>query len=140
MNTNKLKTFAKEARKTLLQGVKNRLLYWGFDEKGQIVEEIQTTKGGYIFRENVYDDPTVSKKWQALKEAIHRHSVNDVIEEAAYTWFNRLMAIKILEKNNYISATLEYISDSLSDPHLLQDARKENGHFSSIRFVLACGR
>jgi hypothetical protein len=47
-----------------------------------------------------------------------------VIEEAAYTWFNRLLAIKILEKNKYITPQLEYLSSDLTDPKILTYARK----------------
>jgi hypothetical protein len=34
MNTNNIKSFAKQARLLLMEGVKQRLLYWGFDEQG----------------------------------------------------------------------------------------------------------
>ena len=40
MNTSKLKTFAKQARIQLREGVKNQLLYWGFDDKGQIIDAV----------------------------------------------------------------------------------------------------
>ncbi|WCC43684.1 hypothetical protein PJW08_00010 (plasmid) [Tenacibaculum finnmarkense] len=36
MNT---KTFAQEARKILIQGVAKKLLYWGFNEKGETLEQ-----------------------------------------------------------------------------------------------------
>jgi len=124
MNTNKLKSFAKRARKLLLQGVQNRLIYWGFDENGNILEELKSTKGGYVFRGEVFDDPDVPKKWEALKQAIHHHTAQDIIEEAAYTWFNRLIAIKILEKNNYVSPVVSYVSENLTEPQILYDARK----------------
>jgi len=124
MNTNNLKKFAKEARKILMQGVSSRLAYWGFDENGNAVEEVHPIKDGYIFREQPFDDKDVPKKWQNLQTAIKRHSAKDMIEEAAYTWFNRLVAIKILEKNNYISPQLEYLSRELTDPKILTDARK----------------
>ena len=61
MNTNKLKTFAKEARKWLLQEVTNRLIYWGIDENGNVIEQLQSVKGGFIFREQVFDDPTIPR-------------------------------------------------------------------------------
>ncbi|NOG46969.1 MAG: BREX-1 system adenine-specific DNA-methyltransferase PglX [Calditrichaeota bacterium] len=129
MNTNKLKTFAQEARQLLMQGVENRLRYWGFDEKGQTLEDLQPTKGGYIFREQVFDDPDVPKKWQNLKRAVQRHTAKDIVEEAAYTWFNRLVAIKILEENNYIPPVLHYVSAELQEPLLLSHARKGQADF-----------
>ena len=123
MNTNKLKTFAKEARIILMEGVTQRLAYWGFDKSGNITEELETIEGGYIFRGEVYNDTTVPQKWSRLKSAIKMHTPKDIIEEAAYTWFNRLIAIKILEKNNYIDSVLAYVSHELQDPIILQKAR-----------------
>ena len=124
MNTNNLKKFSKEARRILMQGVIRSLAYWGFDENGNVVEEVHPIKDGYIFREQPFDDRDVPKKWQNLHTSIKRHSVKDVIEAAAYTWFNRLLVIKILEKNNYITPKLEYLSIELTDPKILTDARK----------------
>lgn len=124
MNTNNLKIFAKKARQILMQSISRRLAYWGFDESGNVVEEVHAIKDGYIFREQPFDDKDVPKKWQNLHSAIKRHSVKDVIEEAAYTWFNRLLVIKILEKNNYITPKLECLSSDLNDPKILTDARK----------------
>ncbi len=124
MNTNNLKKFAKEARKILMEGVSRRLAYWGFDENGNVMEAVHPIKDGYIFREKPFDDKDVPKKWENLQTAIKRHSTKDVIEEAAYTWFNRLLAVKILEKNNYIGPQLEYLSSDLTDPKILSFVRK----------------
>ena len=86
----------------LLDGVQQRMAYWGIDKKGIVTEDVTVIEGGYMFRGEVFNDTTVPKKWENLIAAIKRHTVNDVIEEAAYTWFNRLIAIKILSKNNFI--------------------------------------
>lgn len=129
MNTNKLKTFARNARLLLLGGVTQRLKYWGFDEEGNVVEELEPMEGGYSFREDVFNDTMVPPKWNKLKKALQRHTADDIIEEAAYTWFNRLIAIKILEENGYTDPVLSYVSDDLDDPILLDKALKgEGGH------------
>ncbi|MDX9712581.1 MAG: BREX-1 system adenine-specific DNA-methyltransferase PglX [Ignavibacteriaceae bacterium] len=124
MNTNKIKTFAKKARIILLKGVQQRIAYWGIDKKGHLTEDVTPVAGGYMFRGNVFNDTTVPQKWQNLKLALARHTVDDIVEEAAYTWFNRLIAIKILSKNGYIDPVYEYVSDELKDPVILQKARK----------------
>ena len=125
MNTNKIKTFAKKARIILLKGVQQRLAYWGVDKKGNITEDVTPVEGGYMFRGEVFNDTTVPKKWQNLKFALRLDiRVDDIIEEAAYTWFNRLIAIKILSKNGYIDPVYEYVSEELKDPVILQKARK----------------
>jgi type II restriction/modification system DNA methylase subunit YeeA len=124
MNTNHLKKFAQAARKLLMEDVSKRLLYWGIGGDGEVVDELTRTIGGYIFRGDVYNDQSIPDKWNALVSAIKQHSLEDIIEEAAYTWFNRIIAIKILEKNGYDPEVLAYVSEELSDPVLLQNAKK----------------
>lgn len=119
MNTNRLKPFAQQARKLLMEGVKTRLLFWGFDEKKGLIEQPEEIPGGLIFRGEVYNDPSLFKKWLRLKSQIEQHSFKDVVEEAAYTWFNRLMAIKILEKNGHEEMTIGLNGTS---PAILQNA------------------
>lgn len=70
------------------------------------------------------DDPTVLTKWKALQSSIRRHGVDATIEEAAYTWFNRLIAIRILSKNGYDPAQLEYEGQGLRLPVILAKARR----------------
>jgi hypothetical protein len=124
MNTAKLKTFAQKARNMLMAGVERKVQYWGFDKKGAVVEEPMVVPGGYMFRGIPYDDATVPNKWKALRAAIARKGVKEVTEEAAYTWFNRLMAIRILAQNRYDLPQLEYAEGADLLPLLLQRARR----------------
>ena len=124
MNTNSIKSFAKEARLLLLDGVLQRLKYWGFNEDGGNDQDLQSTQGGYIFRGQIYTDTSVPVKWKALKAQLKdNQSVLDVIEEASYTWFNRFMAIKILEENGYLPPTLAF-TDGVRTPMIVQNAKK----------------
>ena len=124
MNTNKIKSFAKEARIQLYKGVANQLLFWGFDDKGNVNAEPEALPGGFTFRGNVYNDVATVPKWKKLKEKIQKskESIKDVTEEAAYTWFNRLAAIKILEENQFIDPVLRFQQGSRV-PMLLQQAK-----------------
>jgi len=120
MNTTKLKPFAQQARKILMEGVRLRMLFWGFDGKNNDTPEPEAIPGGVIFRNEVYSDSGLVAKWQQMKVRINSHTYEDAIEEAAYTWFNRLMAIKILEKNGYEDTQLGYDG---AVPALLAKAR-----------------
>ena len=123
MKTNQLKRFAQAARIRLLEDVKNRFLYWGIDQDGNVNSSVETTTGGYVFRGGVYNDESVPKKWDNLLNAVKHHTPNDTIEEASYIWFNRLMAIMILEKNGYDDPALAYAENGI-DPVLLQNAKR----------------
>ncbi|MFB9056533.1 BREX-1 system adenine-specific DNA-methyltransferase PglX [Mariniflexile ostreae] len=121
MNT---KTFAQQARNLLMDGVAKKLLYWGFDTKGNVLEVPNAISGGYSFRGEVFDDPNVPKLWQALKKAVQHKGIETVVEEAAYTWFNRMMAIRIMAKNGYDQPQLENAEGLEHTPVLLQKARQ----------------
>ena len=86
--------------------------------------ELEPTSGGYIFRGSVSNDTTIPKKWNNLQLAVSKHSSNDIIEEAAYVWFNRLMTIKILEENSFIDPVIGYISDDIKEPAILRNAKR----------------
>ncbi|MCS4180172.1 hypothetical protein GGQ07_001612 [Salinibacter ruber] len=130
MDTSGLESFAQTLRTELLNGVRQRLRYWGFQDDGSVEEKPEEVEGGYIFRGEVHNDPGVPKKWRALKNAVNRHDVDHVAEEAAYTWFNRLVAIRILEKNGYITRTLGYAEET-TQPAVLYRA-KQNEVFDVV--------
>jgi len=122
MDTSGLESFAQTLRTELLSGVRQRLRYWGFQDDGSVEETPEEVEGGYIFRGEVHDDPGVPKKWRALKNAIDRHDLDHVAEEAAYTWFNRLVAIRILEKNGHRTDVLGY-AEGTEQPAVLYRAK-----------------
>lgn len=123
METNKLKRFATEARNILMQGVAHRFTALGFQPDGTPVEEPQLLGGGATFMgDTVTED--FYHKWQSLAAAIRRHRLKDVAEEAAYTWFNRLMAIRIMTKNGLIPPVLQYESPGVYVPLIVSEARQ----------------
>ena len=127
MNTSALKRFAQQARNILKAGVAKQLLAQGYDPKTkQFTLEPQEVFGGALMGDKMIDDPTFLPKWKALRKAVVSKGVDTVYEEAAYTWFNRLMAIRILEKNGYIAPQLQFVSAQIKTPLLVQAARQGN--------------
>ena len=129
MNTSKLKSFAQDARNILKDGVQSSLLYWGFDKNGHVIEKPEEISGGCIFRGEVFNDPGILRKWHHLNQYINRHTVEDAIEQASYTWFNRLIAISILEHNKLEKPVI--LKNSEQDPPLLVEARTGKMNFLS---------
>ena len=123
MNTNSLKRFATVARNLLMQGVHNRLKAVGFNDDGSVRVEPVATGNSAIFDGQVINDSRFVARWNALRDRIASHGVKEVVEEAAYTWFNRLMAIRILEYNSLAPALLDYENPEIRIPRIVTDAR-----------------
>ena len=123
MDTNRLKRFATEARNILMQGVAHRFTALGFLPDGNVTEEPLPMGGGATFMGDTVSEDFY-KKWCSLQHAVKRHSIEEVAEEAAYTWFNRMVAIRIMVKNGLISPVLQYESEGVNIPLLVSEARQ----------------
>lgn len=108
------------------RGVRNRLLALGFDSNGHIAEKDMPVCGAdhVVFMGRVIGDVSFYRKWMSLYERLQDKGVQYVCEEAAYTWFNRLMAIRIMVKNGFADPVLEYQSNALRIPRIVTDARR----------------
>ena len=123
METGKIKKFATEARNILLSGVAQRLAALGFQSDGTATEKPELLGGGAVFMGEVQSEDFYHK-WISLYQRMQSHSFREVAEEAAYTWFNRLVAIRIMLKNELIPAVLEYESDEVRIPVIVTEARQ----------------
>ena len=84
MNTNNLKRFAREARIKLI------------DQVGRKLEFVLSNA------DPVFIDTNASQI-QSLKNKIQAQGKEQVIDTVAYTWFNRLMALRFMDANGYTS-------------------------------------
>lgn len=123
METGKIKKFATEARNILLSGVAQRLAALGFRPDGTVTEKPELLGGGAVFMGEVQSEDFYHK-WMSLYQRMQSHSFREVAEEAAYTWFNRLVAIRIMVKNGLIPPVLEYESDEVRIPVIVTEARQ----------------
>ena len=123
METGKIKKFATEARNILLSGVVQRLAALGFQSDGTATEKPELLGGGAVFMGEVQSEDFYHK-WMSLYQRMQSHSFREVAEESAYTWFNRLVAIRIMVKNELIPAVLEYESDEVRIPVIVTEARQ----------------
>ena len=126
MNTSEIKKFATAARRLLLQGVRNKLLTLGFNENGQVTlaQLPVLAYNDTNFNGRIIPGKSFYYQWTALQRAINEKGINNICEEAAYTWFNRLVAIRILQKQekNLIRNVLDFVDDSRT-PAIVHDAR-----------------
>lgn len=131
MDTNRIKRFATEARNILKAGIAAKIITLGFDRKGNVAEEHrpQLMQGGTLWNGKLYTEGFYHQ-WMSLFNRVQQKGINEVYEEAAYTWFNRLCAIRILQKNNLCSPVLQY-ADAARTPVIVDQARQ--GHLPPMK-------
>lgn len=124
MDTNRLKKFATEARNILKAGIAAKLTSLGFDNKGEVAENLrpQLLQGGTLWNGRTLSEGFFHQ-WMRLYEEVQAKGVNEVYEQAAYTWFNRLVAIRILQKNGLCEPVSAY-ADSAHTPQIVNQARQ----------------
>lgn len=123
MDTNRIKKFATEARNKLKAGIAAKIITLGFDKNGNAPEHMhpQLMQGGSLWNGQLQTEGFYHQ-WQALYNRVQQKGIKEVYEEAAYTWFNRLVAIRILMKNQLIEPVLEYV-DAARTPRIVDEAR-----------------
>lgn len=123
MNTNQIKKFACEARNILKRGIAAKITTLGFDAKGDVAESMmpQLMQGGSLWKGELQTEGFY-RQWMALYHRVQQKGIQEVYEEAAYTWFNRLMAIRIMQKNGLCEPVLVYTS-SARTPRIVDEAR-----------------
>ena len=123
MDTNRIKKFATEARNKLKAGIAAKIITLGFDKNGNVPEHMhpQLMQGGSLWNGQLQTEGFYHQ-WQALYSRVQQKGIKEVYEEAAYTWFNRLVAIRILQKNSLIEPVLDYV-DQARTPRIVDEAR-----------------
>ncbi len=94
MNTNQLKTYAPKARLKFIEAIKTKLRTLGIEE-GKIAEVERS--GDFIFIQKQPFPKSIESARQQIIQKIEKLDFEQVLEQYAYTWFNRLCAIRFME-------------------------------------------
>lgn len=99
MNRSKLKIYAPQARRDFIKAVTDRAAYYGLmkDKIEPIAEQ-----GDVAIITGKPFPRAVAAKRKRLEEQIRRQGFEQVMEAMAYTWFNRLVAIRFMELHGYL--------------------------------------
>lgn len=116
LNKSAIKEFAINARNKLIEGVSQKAYQIGIS-KDEIkkVEEIPDGARLEINNETVYLTNKEYENRQKLIEQIESKGYEQVIEEVSYTWFNRIIAIRFMEVNNYLPTEIRILSSEDED-------------------------
>ena len=117
MNKNAIKKFATEARRELISRVGQRALKYGISDK-ESGNPNDDSIGGYLL------SPTEKKQRTALIGQIKEKGYEHVMEEVAYTWFNRFSALRFMEVNGYLPTRVRIFTDENNafKPQVLTEA------------------
>ena len=116
MNKNAIQKFAIWARNELIAQVSQRAYQYGIDESGFGDASADTLNGRLLTAEE-------KSQRQELIGRIKEKGYKQVMEEVAYTWFNRFIALRFMEVNNYLPSHIRVFSDASGTfkPEILND-------------------
>ncbi|PYE52023.1 BREX-1 system adenine-specific DNA-methyltransferase PglX [Deinococcus yavapaiensis] len=120
MNRSAIKKFATWARVALRDGAKARLSQFGITEKG--VMSARRIEGGLIIGDRILTLETHEVgQYHDLLAHLARTSYAHVVDEIAYTWFNRIAALRYMELNDLSERVLSSSAGGV-EPDLLVNA------------------
>ncbi len=104
MNKTAIKNFAVEARVQLIEAVKQRAYEYEITEDGENRGDLESI-GGHVL------SAQVKEQRRELISQIQHKGYTQVMEEAAYTWFNRFIALRFMEVNNCLPSKVRVFTD-----------------------------
>ena len=127
MDKTAIKTFAINSRKKLMEDVEYKMSLVGID-KDNIYEPISSANGIETYQlggstNSIYDND-ISKRERLVRE-VKQKGFENVIEEVAYTWFNRIIAIRFMEINNFLPTKTRVLSSETAgkiEPDIITEA------------------
>ena len=146
MNKAAIKNFAIWARNKLIADITYKAGLLGITEKGIKSPLPQSTQTVQFFdigtkEPSSITGPAIEQRKKLVeeiqrkaKDSDHATAYKNVIEEVAYTWFNRLIAIRFMEVNDYLPTRIRVLSSEGSgkaEPDLVTHALEANLDYSA---------
>ena len=123
MNKSDLKNFAINARLALLQRVADRAALYGIDEEKCQSRAIVPSSAFHMLDGSVLSAQEVGQR-NALIARISKIGYRQTMEEAAYTWFNRLIAIRYMQQHSMLPVSMRVLPEAPGAlPQILREAQ-----------------
>jgi len=119
MNKTAIKNYAIWARVQLIEAVKQRAYEYDVTEKGENRPGLAVIVGKPLTQNEV-------RQRDRLIAQIRQKGFHQVMEEAAYTWFNRFVAVRFMEVNGYLPSQTRVFTDENGafKPEILKEAMR----------------
>ena len=116
MDKNAIQKYAIWARNELIGQVKQRAFQYGISDKGYGEENASVINGRAL-------TPDEKRQRQDFVHEIQKNGFEQAVEEVAYTWFNRFVALRFMEVNDYLPTHVRVFSDASGcfNPEILKD-------------------
>ena len=117
MDKNAIKKYAVWARNELIEKVTQKAQQYGIED-GKIMDPNASSVNGIVLSD------TQKKQRKALIEKVDQDGFTQVMEEVAYTWFNRFIALRFMEVNGYLPSHVRVFTDEDNNfkPQILSEA------------------
>ena len=117
MDKTAIKNYAIWARVQLIESCKQRAFEYGVTEDGNYASNLRTIGS------RILTDQEVEQRNQLISQ-IQQKGYGQVMEEAAYTWFNRFIALRFMEVNGYLPSKVRVFTDENGafKPEILKEA------------------
>ena len=117
MNKNAIRAFAVWARTELIRAVAQKAFEYEITAHGHPDPDADVVNSRLLTGRE-------KEQRQALLEQIQVKGFNQVMEETAYTWFNRLIALRFMEVNGYLPSRVRVFTNETGEfkPEILREA------------------
>ena len=117
MDKNAIKKYAVWARQEMIDRVRHKAAQYGITDSAIIPADAISIDGVLL-------SPVVVEQRKALIQQINVKGYQEVIEEVAYTWFNRFIALRFMEVNGYLPSRVRVFTDAENGfhPQILAEA------------------
>lgn len=145
MDKTAIKNFSIWARKKAIADVSNKAAYFGITAKEiksplpqstpdlQFIDIGTPTPTKVVGKEIEQRNALVAKIKAKEAASGYKTAYNSVMEEVAYTWFNRLIAIRFMEVNDYLPSHTRVLSSE--DPNKLEPDFVTNPFDTDLEFT-----
>lgn len=123
VNKSALKKFATEARKELLERVELQARKIGITADSIQKATVESSDAVFIDGKQLSD--VERRQRNKLIKRIEEIGFDRVMEETAYTWFNRFIALRFMEVNDYLPTKVRVLSSDNADsaePDMMKEA------------------
>lgn len=107
MDKGAIKRFAVTARGKLIQSVGQKAFELGVEI--DTIEDAEVYEDGFLINGKFYKKYEITQREKLVRE-VKRKGYDQVIEEVAYTWFNRFIALRFMEVNDYLPTGIRIFS------------------------------